>query len=199
MIVRLEGVLLEKSPSSAVVSCSGVGYHANISLTTFEQLPQVGERAVLHTHLIVRDDGWELVGFATPRERDAYLLLVGIPGVGMRIALNILSAMSVSQLQEAIIANNLAVLQRIPGVGRKTAERLVLELREKIAGVAPAHEGQVLPVLDEALRAMVVLGYNRQQAEKALRAALDQCRVEGKTPSIEHLVKQALRLVHNAA
>jgi Holliday junction DNA helicase RuvA len=199
MIVRLEGILLEKSPASAVVDCNGVGYFANISLTTSEQLPHVGQRAVLHTHLIVRDDAMELVGFATPAERDVFLLLVGIPGVGMRTALSILSAMSVSQLQEAIVANNLPVLQRIPGVGRKTAERLVLELREKIGAIAPARDGEVLPVLNEALRAMVVLGYNRNHAEKALRTAFDQCRAEGITPSVEQLVKLALRLVHNAA
>jgi len=197
MIVRLEGILREKSPSYVVVECNGVGYGVSISLTTMESLPSIGERAVLHTHLIVRQDAMELVGFATPSEREAFLLLVGIPGVGVRTALSILSALSVAQLQEAIIANNLVLLQRIPGIGRKTAERLILELREKIGGIVSGQDGHVLPILDEALRAMVVLGYHRQHAEKALRVALDEYRAEGLSPCVELLVKRALRHVHS--
>jgi Holliday junction DNA helicase RuvA len=197
MIVRLEGILREKSPSYVVIECNGVGYGVSISLTTMESLPSIGERAVLHTHLIVRQDAMELVGFATPSEREAFLLLVGIPGVGVRTALSILSALSVAQLQEAVIANNLVLLQRIPGIGRKTAERLILELREKIGGIVSGQDGHVLPILDEALRAMVVLGYHRQHAEKALRVAFDEYRAEGLSPSVELLVKRALRHVHS--
>ncbi len=197
MIARLEGRLLEKSPSYAIVDCGGVGYRASISLTTSEALPPVGERAILHTHLLVREDGMELVGFATPSERDAFLLLTAIPGIGTRIALGILSALSVAELQHAILANNTLQLQRIPGVGRKTAERLVLELRERIGGIVPVStttdDSSVL--LAESLSALLVLGYNRHVAEKALRTALEQCRQEEVPPTVEHLVKRALRII----
>lgn len=201
MIVRLEGTLLEKSPSHAVIACGGVGYRASISLVTSEQLPAVGERALLHTHLIVRDDGMELVGFATPSERDAFLLLTAIPGVGTRIALSILSTMSIGELQNAILTNNVLQLQRIPGVGRKTAERVALELREKIGAISLASEaggGDSSILTSEALSAMVVLGYNRSLAEKALRSAVESCRQEGIEPSVEVLVKRALRILHQA-
>lgn len=198
MIARLSGTLIEKSPSHIVVDCGGIGFRMSVSLTTSEQLPSVGEHAIVHTHLIVRDDGIELVGFATPSEREMFLLLIAIPGVGTRIALSILSAMSVAELQHAVLANNLVVLQRIPGVGKKTAERLVLELREKIASVSIEREGvgEFSLLLSEALQAMVVLGYNRAQAEKALRTAFETMRQQGQSPSVETLIKHALRILH---
>jgi Holliday junction DNA helicase RuvA len=197
MIVRLDGRLVEKSPSHAVIDCAGVGYRASISLNTSEALPPVGERTVLHTHLIVRDDGMELVGFATPSERDAFLMLTAIPGVGTRTALAILSSLSVRELQHAVLANNTVQLQRIPGVGRKTAERLVLELREPIVRLVPetASDGDATLQFAEALSALTVLGYNRVVAEKALRTALEQCRQEQIVPNVELLVKRALRIV----
>lgn len=199
MIVRLEGRLVEKAPAYAVVDCGGVGYRVSISVTTMDALPNVGEHAVLHTHLIVREDGMELVGFATPSERDAFLMLIGIPGVGVRTALSILSALSVVELQQAVLTNNTALLQQIPGVGRKTAERLVLELREKIGSIAvaaPAGDGAPSALLSEALSALLVLGYNHQRAESSLRQAFDQLRTEGAQITIEQLVKRALRLIH---
>lgn len=197
MIVRLDGRLVEKSPSHAVIDCAGVGYRASISLNTSEALPPVGERTVLHTHLIVRDDGMELVGFATPSEREAFLMLTAIPGVGTRTALAILSSLSVSDLQHAVLANNTVQLQRIPGVGRKTAERLVLELREPIVRLVPetASDGDGTLQFAEALSALTVLGYSRVVAEKALRTALEQCRQEQIVPNVELLVKRALRIV----
>jgi Holliday junction DNA helicase RuvA len=197
MIVRLDGRLVEKSPSHAVIDCAGVGYRASISLNTSEALPPVGERTVLHTHLIVRDDGMELVGFATPSEREAFLMLTAIPGVGTRTALAILSSLSVRELQHAVLANNTVQLQRIPGVGRKTAERLVLELREPIVRLVPdtASDGDATLQFAEALSALTVLGYSRVVAEKALRTALEQCRQEQIVPNVELLVKRALRIV----
>ncbi|GIV54397.1 MAG: Holliday junction ATP-dependent DNA helicase RuvA [Candidatus Kapaibacterium sp.] len=197
MIARLEGRILEKSPSHVIIDCGGVGYRVHISLTTSEALPPVGHQTLLHTHLIVREDSMELVGFATQSERDAFLLLTAIPGVGMRIALGILSAMSVTELQHAVLANNTVQLQRIPGVGRKTAERLVLELRERIAAIAPAPslDGNIASLLGESLSALLVLGYNRQVAEKALRTAFEQCQDDGEHPNVEQLVKRALRIV----
>lgn len=200
MIVRLAGILLEKSHAHAVIECGGVGYRASISLMTSEELPPAGHHAVLHTHLLVREDGIELVGFSSTSERDAFLLLIAIPGIGTRTALNVLSAMSLGELQHAILANNLVHLQRIPGIGRKTAERLVLELREKIGGIsvpqpAAAEHGAVLT---EAISAMVVLGYNRGQAEKALRSALEQIQEENIEPNMETLLKRALRIIHQS-
>lgn len=200
MIARLAGTLLEKSHSHAVIECGGIGFRASISLMTSEELPPAGHHAVLHTHLLVRDDGIELVGFSSPNERDVFLLLIAIPGIGTRTALNVLSAMTLGELQQAILANNLVQLQRIPGVGRKTAERLVLELREKIGGipVPQSAAGEHGAVLGEALSAMVVLGYNRGQAEKALRSALEHIQQENIEPTVETLLKRALRIIHQS-
>ncbi|MCX7930316.1 MAG: Holliday junction branch migration protein RuvA [Chlorobi bacterium] len=197
MIARLDGIVLEKSPSHVVVECNGIGFRISIPVSTSEVLPAIGQRTALHTHLLVREDAFELVGFATVGERDAFQLLITIPGVGVRTALGILSAMSVGQLQQAVLSNNIAQLQRIPGVGRKTAERLVLELRERIGAVEVKHSAveEASLLLTEALSAMIVLGYNRQQAEKAIRVAFDDCRRDGIEPSLEVLVKRALRII----
>lgn len=199
MIARLDGILIEKTPAAAIIDCNGVGYRVSISVTTFDVLPENGSRIVLHTSLLVRDDALELVGFATQSERDAFHLLVATPGIGTRTALAILSALSVAELQRAVLSGNTAILQRIPGVGRKTAERLIIELREKVASIdtgAPSIDGRYAQVVSEALSALVVLGYNRQHAEKALRTALEQIQEESSSPTIELLVKRALRLLH---
>lgn len=195
MIEHLQGTLLEKTPTKVVISTAGVGYGVLISLATFEALPDVGEPAALHTYLAVREDALTLFGFITTAERDGFLLLTSVTGVGAKIALNILSSAGLGHLKENISHGNAVALTRLPGVGRKLADRIILELRDKIDrvdGGPPLEIGEAgKPGLrEEALTALTVLGYNRAAAEKAIRAALKLGpHVE---ESVESLIKAAL-------
>ena len=132
MIGRLSGVLLEKNPPQVMLEVQGVGYEIDVPMSTFYNLPNVGERVVLFTHLIVREDAHLLYGFASEAERKAFRQLLKISGVGARIALSLLSGMSVSELVQAVAAQETGRLTRIPGIGKKTAERLLLELKDKL-------------------------------------------------------------------
>ncbi len=195
MIEHLHGTLLEKTPTKALISAAGVGYGALISLATFEALPEVGQTASLYTFLAVREDALTLFGFATTAERDGFLLLTSVTGVGAKIALNILSSAGLDHLRESISHGNAIALTRLPGVGRKLADRIVLELREKfdkVDGGPPLNAGdaRTFGIREEALTALTVLGYNRASAEKAIRNALKQGpQVE---ESVESLIKAAL-------
>jgi Holliday junction DNA helicase RuvA len=194
MIEHLTGTLIDKTPTKAVISAAGVGYGVLISLATYEQLPEIGREASLHTYLAVREDSLTLFGFSTPAERDLFLLLTSVNGVGPKIAIGILSSSGVDVLRESIAQGNSAALTRLPGIGKKIAERVALELRDKIgavgSGSAPGMRGTI-EVRDEALAALVALGYNRGAAEKALRSALkDGPHVEA---NVETLIKSALK------
>jgi len=195
MIEHLTGTLIEKTPTKAVISAAGVGYGALISLNTYEALPEIGQTASLHTYLAVREDALTLFGFATKAERDGFLMLTSVTGVGAKIAINILSSAGLDLLRDNIERGNAAALTRLPGVGKKLAERIILELRDRISGMSvapPAGGGDIhgARVRDEALTALVVLGYNRAAAEKAIRHALQQ--VENSDESVESLIKAAL-------
>jgi Holliday junction DNA helicase RuvA len=195
MIARLEGSLVEKTPTHVVISCGGVGYGVMISLATYERIPDVGRDAILHTHLVVREDALTLFGFAQPEEREMFLLLTTVSGVGPKIAIGILSSIGIDTLKQNIARGNAGALTALPGIGKKTAERITLELRDKIgamseAGVATT-PGDKADVRSEALAAMLALGYGRSAAEKAIRNALkDGSDVE---ESVERLLKSALR------
>ena len=195
MIEHLQGMLLSKTPTKAVISAGGVGYAASISLATYEVLPEVGQVAALHTYLAVREDALTLFGFATTPERDGFLLLTTVTGVGPKIALNILSSSGMDLLRDNIEQANIVALTRLPGVGRKLAERIILELRDRVGALSPeavrpvGSEGSNR-IRDEALTALLVLGYNRAAAEKAIRSALQSGpQVE---ESVELLIKAAL-------
>lgn len=194
MIEHLSGTLIDKNPTKAIISAAGVGYATLISLSTFELLPNVGEAASLFTHLAVREDALTLYGFATVAERDAFLLLTSVTGVGARIAIGVLSGTGIDALKEQIARADAGSLVRLPGVGRKLAERMILELRDKIGAIdsgATSYTTQTFGVREEALTALVVLGYNRASAEKAIRAAL---KTKGDVEeSVEVLIKEALR------
>ena len=194
MIEYLTGTLIEKTPTKAVISAAGVGYGTLISLATYEALPEVGREASLFTYLSVREDALTLFGFSTPAERDLFLLLTSVNGVGPKIAIGILSSSGVDVLRETIGGGNAAALTRLPGIGRKIAERVALELRDKIGAVGGGAAGAArgtAQVRDEALAALVALGYNRGAAEKALRSALkDGPQVEA---NVETLIKSALK------
>ncbi|HXN05616.1 MAG TPA: Holliday junction branch migration protein RuvA, partial [Nitrospiria bacterium] len=172
MIAWLNGTLIMKSPQGIVLEVNGVGYQVQVSLNTFYQLPDLKNSLSLHIHTHVREDALSLFGFMTPKERDLFLLLLGVSGIGPKLAMTILSGLSFSELVQAVQKEDLARLGTVPGIGKKTAGRVVLELKEKITDLAlgDAESGQPfngsIPqpfngVLEEVLSALVNLGYNR--------------------------------------
>jgi Holliday junction DNA helicase RuvA len=172
VIGRLTGVLLEKNPPQVLVDVSGVGYEVEVPMSTFYNLPQTGERVTLHTQFIVREDAQLLYGFATDRERATFRQLLKVNGIGAKSALGILSGLSVEDLAQAITLQEPSLLTRIPGIGKKTAERLLLELKDKLgfeaslpsAGGASASNGG-----HDTLNALLALGYNEREALAAVK------------------------------
>ena len=171
MIGRLTGTLLEKSPPQVLVDCHGVGYEVDVPMSTFYNLPALGEPVCLLTHLAVREDAHQLFGFATEAERSAFRQLIRISGVGARTALAILSGLSVADLAQAITLQESARLVKVPGIGKKTAERLLLELKGKLGAELPtagssAAQNDTQRDIEQALLA---LGYNEKEAQAALK------------------------------
>jgi len=170
MIGRLSGTLLEKNPPQIVVEAGGVGYEVEVPMSTFYNLPASGERVVLLTHLVVREDAHLLYGFGTDAERRAFRQLLKISGVGARIALSVLSGLSVAELVEAVAAQESGRLVKVPGIGRKTAERLLLELKGKLGeGVSGIAVNRPRPVASDVMTALLALGYNDREAQAAVR------------------------------
>jgi len=169
MIGRLEGRLLQKNPPTLLLDAGGVGYEVDVPMSTFYQLPALEQRVVLLTHLAVREDAHQLYGFATAAERSAFRELIRISGVGARTALAVLSGLSVAELAQAVTLQDGARLTRIPGIGKKTAERLLLELKGKLGAELG---GATAPASDTAdvLHALLALGYNEREASAAVRA-----------------------------
>lgn len=172
MIGQLNGVLLAKNPPQIVVQCGGVGYEVDVPMSTFYGLPSVGEPVVLLTHFVVREDAQILYGFGSAPEREAFRLLIKIAGVGPRTALGVLSGMSVADLAQAVSAQDGGRMVKVPGIGKKTAERLLLELRGKL-GVDVGGRGSGAPrgaVQSDIEQALMALGYSEKDASAALRA-----------------------------
>ena len=174
MIGRITGLLLEKIPPLVLVDVRGVGYEIDVPMSTFYNLPAIGTEIVLHTHLVVREDVHLLFGFATEAERSVFRQLVKISGVGARTALALLSGLSVADLHQAVVAQDSGRLTKIPGVGKKTAERLLLELRDKLGtgaiGASEAAGGvRVASSGSDVLNALLSLGYNDREASFAIR------------------------------
>lgn len=172
MIGRIAGTLIEKNPPQLLVDCAGVGYEIDVPMSTFYNLPALGERVVLLTHLAIREDAHVLFGFGTAEERFTFRQLIKISGVGARTALSILSGMSVADLAQAITLQEAGRLTRVPGIGKKTAERLLLELKGKLgadlgasgaAAMAGDHSGDVL-------NALLALGYSDKEALQAMKS-----------------------------
>ena len=164
MIGRLTGRLVAKHPPQVTVDCNGVAYEVDVPMSTFYSLPATGEAVTLHTHLVVREDAQALYGFHTLEERAAFRQLIRIAGVGARTALAVLSGLSVAELAQAVALQDAARLTKIPGIGKKTAERLLLELRGKLAQAQPAGAGAA-----DVLNALLALGYNEKEALSATR------------------------------
>jgi len=171
MIGRLTGTLLEKNPPTLCLDVGGVGYEVDVPMSTLYNLPDIGSKVTLYTHLTVREDAHLLFGFGNAAERSAFRALIKVSGVGARTALALLSGMSVDELAAAITQQESARLLRVPGIGKKTAERLLLELKGKLgadlgaAGLAPAPAGR-----DDILHALLSLGYSAAESQSALKA-----------------------------
>ncbi len=172
MIAHLRGKLIGKHPNQAIVETGGVGYDVTISVPTFSELPAAGNEVALHIHTHVREDAIALFGFLRAEEKKLFEKLISVSGIGPKLAITILSGMAAADMVSAIRGNDVARLTRIPGIGKKTAERMVLELRDKLEGfgaapVAPA----ATPAEEDVLSALVNLGYQRAAAERAVAAA----------------------------
>ncbi|MGB2869289.1 MAG: Holliday junction branch migration protein RuvA [Bacteroidota bacterium] len=195
MIASLTGLLKAKNPTEILLDVNGVGYALSIPLSTFEKLGNVNTPTFIYTYLHVREDTMQLFGFATEQERSLFKLLISVSGIGPKIAQGILSGISASQLNEHISSGNVSALTSIPNVGKKTAERLIVELRDKVGkitlGTNTAPESRSDAVRGEALLALTSLGYQRSSAEKAIQMALSE--TPGSELSVEELIKRALR------
>ena len=197
MIAHIQGLLHFKSPEYLVIDVDGIGYQVHVPLSTFYDLPQVGNTVSLHIHTHVREDALQLYGFQSPEEKALFVRLMSISGIGPRLAVNILSGISPAELVESLGHNNLARLISIPGVGRKTAERIMLELRDKLTALAPSHDATAPAktaadeaMNEDALSALLNLGYKKGVAQQAIENA--RKRLEGEV-TLETLLKESLR------
>ncbi len=171
MIGRLQGLLADKNPPQVLVDCNGVGYEVDVPMSTFYNLPGLGEKVVLLTHLVVREDAQLLYGFASAGEREAFRQLIKISGVGPRTALSVLSGMSVADIAQAVTAQDAGRLVKVPGIGKKTAERLLLELKGKFgADLSGGAMGAGSDAQADILQALVALGYSDKEAAASLKA-----------------------------
>lgn len=170
MIGRLQGTLAEKNPPQVLVDCHGIGYEVDVPMSTFYNLPGVGEAVTLLTHFVVREDAQILYGFGTAAERAAFRLLIKISGVGPRTALSVLSGMSVADIAQAVSVQESGRLVKVPGIGKKTAERLLLELKGKFGAELGAAPSAVNDAQADILQALVALGYSDKEATLALKA-----------------------------
>jgi len=190
MIGRLSGTLLEKTPPLVLIDCNGVGYECEVPMSTFYNLPAIGDKVVMLTHFVVREDAQLLYGFGTSQERATFRQLLKVNGIGAKSALSILSGLSIDDLVQAVALQEASMLTRVPGVGKKTAERLLLELKDKftIDGVAAMSEHQPKSATSDVLNALLALGYNEREAVAAVKL-LD------KEISVTDGIKQALKLL----
>jgi len=191
MITHIKGRLVEKNPTEVVIDCNGVGYLVHISLHTFSLLPDV-EALQLYTHLQVKEDSHTLFGFSEKSERAIFRLLISVSGIGASTARTMLSSLHPNQIKEAIATNDVATIQSIKGIGAKTAQRLIIDLKDKILKVYDIDQVSVSQNntnKDEALSALETLGFNRKLAEKAITRVLK----ENPTSSVESIIKEALK------
>jgi Holliday junction DNA helicase RuvA len=191
MIAHLRGKLLAKHPNQAIVEAGGVGYDVTITVSTFSDLPAMGAEVALHIHTHVREDALALYGFLRAAEKLLFEKLITVSGIGPKLAVTILSGMAADEMVGAIRGNDLARLTRIPGIGRKTAERMVLELRDKLPPAGPAAVpaiATISPIEEDVLSALQNLGYQRAAAEKALAVVAKN----GKAKSFDEMFREAL-------
>jgi Holliday junction DNA helicase RuvA len=191
MITQIRGRLVEKNPTYVVIDCNGVGYLLHISLNTFSSLPEE-EAVLLYTHLLIREDAHTLFGFINKTEREVFRLLISVSGVGPSIARTMLSSMTSEEIQQAIASENVPVIQSVKGIGAKTAQRVIVDLKDKILKTFDLDDVFVLANntnKEEALSALEVLGFARKQSEKVISAIIKT----HKEASVEQLIKLALK------
>ena len=197
MIARIRGQLIEKRPGVLVVETNGIGYRIQVSLTTFYDLPELGKLVHLHTYTHVREDALQLYGFLSSLEKELFQVLLGVSGIGPKLALNILSGIAPPALLAALSSGDLDRLVSIPGIGRKTAERMILELREKVQKMESRQAGPAVgsrprdDTSEDVISALVNPGYKKGQAEKAVESVLKQ--IAG--AKLEEALKESLRLL----
>ncbi|HLP98461.1 MAG TPA: Holliday junction branch migration protein RuvA [Sideroxyarcus sp.] len=193
MIGRLSGTLLEKNPPQILLDVQGVGYEVDVPMSTFYNLPALNEKVVLHTHFVVREDAQLLYGFATQEERVAFRQLLKISGVGPKLALSVLSGLSIADLAAAVANKDAARLTKVPGIGKKTAERLLLELQGKFAvsGASGAQGATAASSGSDIVNALIALGYNEKEADWAAKQLPKEVDVSGG-------IRQALKLLSKA-
>lgn len=197
MIAHLKGVLFRKSTQSIVIDVGGVGYEVSVPLSTFYSLPEINERVSLQIYTHVKDDSLALFGFNTGLEKALFLMLISVSGIGPRLSLNILSGIGPRDLLEAMAGGDAVRLQAIPGIGRKTAERIVLELKDRASKTlnemdiptTPAPAREQIPLVDDAVSALINLGYS----PKAAKTAIEGARARTGETTLEGLIREALR------
>jgi Holliday junction DNA helicase RuvA len=188
VIASVNGTVTVRRPDHVVIECGGVGYRLAVSAETLKAVPAVGKQKLLHSHLVMRDDGMYLYGFSSEEERELFLLLIGVQGVGPKVALAVLSGGTTKELLRAIAAGDSARFQAVPGIGKRTADRIIVELREKVAGESAIEEIVITKTDDPrtlARQGLVGLGFSAQEADELLADA------DGETP--EDLIGEALR------
>jgi Holliday junction DNA helicase RuvA len=197
MIARLSGILIEKSITQCVLDVHGVGYRVVVPLTTFYELPEIGQPVVIHIHSHVREDAFNLYGFHAEEERAVFQLMISVSGIGPKLAINILSGIAAGELIRAVTTEDVKRLTGIPGVGKKTAERMILEMKDKAAkfGRETVQSGAVAvktgdQVKDDAFSALVNLGYKGSLVKEVIDRIVREAR---DIPSLDQLLKQALR------
>jgi len=197
MIAHLRGSLQSKSPRYLILDVRGVGYEVTVPLTTFYELPDLGSTVSFHIHTHVRENALQLYGFRTPQEKELFVRLMGVSGIGPRLAINILSGISAGELVATVRQEDAARLTVIPGVGRKTAERIIVELRDRLAGLDfpgesdfPAPQPTRAAVVEDALSALLNLGYRRAVAQRAIDQA---CKLLQRNITLESLLQHCLR------
>ncbi|MFK7834245.1 MAG: Holliday junction branch migration protein RuvA [Winogradskyella sp.] len=191
MITHIEGKLVEKNPTEVVIDCNGVGYFINISLHTFSEIPDK-EHLKLYTYLQVREDSQSLYGFSSKTEREIFKLLISVSGIGANTARTMLSSLTPSQVKEGIASGDVALIQSVKGIGIKTAQRVIIDLKDKVLKVYGIDELSLMPNnthKDEALSALDVLGFNKKQSEKVV----DKILQSQPDAFVEQIIKEALK------
>ncbi len=196
----LTGKVAEKTPTAVILDVNGVGYEVRISVNTFSSLPGLGQSAKLLTYFVVREDAQLLYGFATEDERELFKLLLSVSGIGPKMAITLLSGMTIAELKAAIRESSLAVLTSITGIGRKTAERVVVELKDKLPREAGKDSKDIIhdmsvsdQIVEDAVQALVALGYTKQKAKEVVQKVLKESL--GKKLTVEDIIRTALKHV----
>ena len=191
MITHLEGKLVEKNPTDIVIDCNGIGYFVNISLHTFSQIPDK-EHIKLYTHLQVKEDSHTLYGFSSKTERELFKLLISVSGIGANTARTMLSSLSPDQVKDGIASGDVGIIQSVKGIGLKTAQRVIIDLKDKVLKIYGIDELSLIPNntnKDEALSALDVLGFNKKQSEKVV----DKILQKEPDAQVERIIKEALK------